>query len=132
MFFFSSRRLHTRCALVTGVQTCSLPISSLRLVLDCARAIGKTPGAEDVRWHLFDVPAEPLPAELEIPRLNWEVYNCQDLMQVAADSLLAWAISLLNSADGGLSNNELRDKVVDRSADRRVGKDGVSTLRSEG
>src|SRR3546814_10647792 len=28
-FFFSSRRRHTRCALVTGVQTCALPISQL-------------------------------------------------------------------------------------------------------
>src|SRR3546814_10742842 len=27
IFFFSSRRRHTRCALVTGVQTCALPIS---------------------------------------------------------------------------------------------------------
>src|SRR3546814_7658846 len=27
MFFFSSRRRHTRCALVTGVQTCALPIT---------------------------------------------------------------------------------------------------------
>src|SRR3546814_5271137 len=26
MFFCSSRRRHTRCALVTGVQTCALPI----------------------------------------------------------------------------------------------------------
>src|SRR3546814_3111244 len=26
-FFFSSRRRQTRCALVTGVQTCALPIS---------------------------------------------------------------------------------------------------------
>src|SRR3546814_6669883 len=25
-FFYSSRRLHTSCALVTGVQTCALPI----------------------------------------------------------------------------------------------------------
>src|SRR3546814_4036143 len=32
MFFFSSRRRHTRCALLTGVQTCALPISCLR---DC-------------------------------------------------------------------------------------------------
>src|SRR3546814_9690344 len=28
-FFFSSRRRHTRCALVTGVQTCALPISGI-------------------------------------------------------------------------------------------------------
>src|SRR3546814_7604941 len=27
VFFFSSRRRHTRCALVSGVQTCALPIS---------------------------------------------------------------------------------------------------------
>src|SRR3546814_7618156 len=30
-FFFSSRRRHTRCALVTGVQTCALPISRVSL-----------------------------------------------------------------------------------------------------
>src|SRR3546814_4819743 len=28
MLFFSSIRRHTRCALVTGVQTCALPISA--------------------------------------------------------------------------------------------------------
>src|SRR3546814_3762694 len=28
MFFCSSRRRHTRCAFVTGVQTCALPISA--------------------------------------------------------------------------------------------------------
>src|SRR3546814_6307487 len=32
VFFFSSRRRHTRCALVTGVQTCALPISALIIV----------------------------------------------------------------------------------------------------
>src|SRR3546814_3261701 len=26
IYFYSSRRRHTRCALVTGVQTCALPI----------------------------------------------------------------------------------------------------------
>src|SRR3546814_20359600 len=30
-FFFSSRRRHTRCALVTGVQACALPIYVRRL-----------------------------------------------------------------------------------------------------
>src|SRR3546814_5118910 len=29
-FFFPSRRRHTRCALVTGVQTCALPILPAR------------------------------------------------------------------------------------------------------
>src|SRR3546814_9716865 len=31
VFFFSSRRRHTRCALVTGVQTCALPMLALAL-----------------------------------------------------------------------------------------------------
>src|SRR3546814_1000046 len=43
IFFFSSRRRHTRCALVTGVQTCALPISigtcQLSWVLRCPRGI---------------------------------------------------------------------------------------------
>src|SRR3546814_4266951 len=30
-FFFSSRRRHTRCALVTGVQTCALPVFSFHI-----------------------------------------------------------------------------------------------------
>src|SRR3546814_16894095 len=33
-FFFSSRRRHTRCALVTGVQTCALPICMRMLLAD--------------------------------------------------------------------------------------------------
>src|SRR3546814_6254373 len=32
-FFFSSRRRHTRCALVTGVQTCALPICTVAQLL---------------------------------------------------------------------------------------------------
>src|SRR3546814_16626099 len=36
-FFFSSRRRHTRCALVTGVQTCALPISLFRQAIGLAR-----------------------------------------------------------------------------------------------
>src|SRR3546814_20643898 len=31
LLFFSSRRRHTSCALVTGVQTCALPIWELRV-----------------------------------------------------------------------------------------------------
>src|SRR3546814_397066 len=42
-FFFSSRRRHTRCALVTGVQTCALPISDTKL----ARANG----TNGILWH---------------------------------------------------------------------------------
>src|SRR3546814_1652001 len=42
VFFFSSRRRHTRCALVTGVQTCALPIS---LLVDTSFSM-----AMDGRW----------------------------------------------------------------------------------
>src|SRR3546814_5324624 len=34
-FVFSSRRRHTRCALVTGVQTCALPICALVGTIQC-------------------------------------------------------------------------------------------------
>src|SRR3546814_3115062 len=40
VFFFSSRRRHTRCALVTGVQTCALPILTGIGALHVGAAIG--------------------------------------------------------------------------------------------
>src|SRR3546814_6995752 len=62
MFFFSSRRRHTICALVTGVQTCALPIfkeadliesvdDALQFIsyyhpMDYIRALGKAYEAE--------------------------------------------------------------------------------------
>src|SRR3546814_8820037 len=67
LFFFSSRRRHTRCALVTGVQTCALPIcfSELRdlcgltdgnlsrhvQILEEARLVAVTKGFEGRRPH---------------------------------------------------------------------------------
>src|SRR3546814_5253608 len=39
MFFVSSRRRHTRCALVTGVQTCALPILGVRSITTIKTAI---------------------------------------------------------------------------------------------
>src|SRR3546814_3957647 len=43
-FFFSSRRRHTRCALVTGVQTCALPI-----LLGQAQSVGLVGGGGQLR-----------------------------------------------------------------------------------
>src|SRR3546814_3915676 len=51
-FFFSSRRRHTICALVTGVQTCALPI--LRTI-----PVGPVP---DHQRRMFDACAEALEA----------------------------------------------------------------------
>src|SRR3546814_9470480 len=48
--FFSSRRRHTRCALVTGVQTCALPI----LALELERAtVGRDPRVTGVRTAMY-------------------------------------------------------------------------------
>src|SRR3546814_9736558 len=52
-FFFSSRRRHTRCALVTGVQTCALPIWSLAgAVGGAARGAAFTSGAANSAYAL--------------------------------------------------------------------------------
>src|SRR3546814_8043541 len=49
-FFFSSRRRHTSCALVTGVQTCALPISDIdALQVDGLRVL-------DHAWHAKKLP----------------------------------------------------------------------------
>src|SRR3546814_4586419 len=49
-FFFSSRRRHTRCALVTGVQTCALPISIDLL----EQAVQLEPAEPTINEHLGD------------------------------------------------------------------------------
>src|SRR3546814_2935440 len=48
LFFFSSRRRHTRCALVTGVQTCALPISQVDIDGPCESEIARV-GKIDTR-----------------------------------------------------------------------------------
>src|SRR3546814_7093431 len=88
-FFFSSRRRHTRCALVTGVQTCALPICSEGLeLLDRRRAID----VGRYHHHLFLAPL------LEVP--------------------------------GQLANRGGFTGTLQRSEERRVGKECVSTCRS--
>src|SRR3546814_9442536 len=53
-FLFSIRRRHTRCALVTGVQTCALPISN---VADDAGGLRRypSPQPESLRCALADL-----------------------------------------------------------------------------
>src|SRR3546814_5949758 len=54
-FFFSSKRRHTRCALVTGVQTCALPIltpTMLRKFASTARRRIRLEGGGYRRDHL--------------------------------------------------------------------------------
>src|SRR3546814_8910549 len=51
--FFSSRRRHTRCALVTGVQTCALPISSSKFGTAAKRA---SIAWESEYWQAWNLP----------------------------------------------------------------------------
>src|SRR3546814_17275193 len=72
-FFFSSRRRHTRCALVTGVQTCALPILTCVAVLlsrppASPRQLGP---AGDVVCHRAGRIAVTV-----LPALAWWKVNC--------------------------------------------------------
>src|SRR3546814_10902906 len=102
VFFFSSRRRHTRCALVTGVQTCALPI-----LLDLARQFGFAI-IEDDYDHEFHFESQPL--------LPLAAYGPGHILYVGSMSKL-----LLPA---------LRIGYVARSEERRVGKECVSTCRS--
>src|SRR3546814_5679436 len=54
-FCFSSRRLHTRCALVTGVQTCALPICILKAHRNWNERVEATDDAQMLRAAGHDV-----------------------------------------------------------------------------
>src|SRR3546814_4353619 len=92
--FFSSRRRHTICALVTGVQTWALPICRSRLEAVVHRALLVDANAEPLGPLLLhpaddalleehdaddDQPAErhPLPAQHEIGRASCRERVCQ-------------------------------------------------------
>src|SRR3546814_4948544 len=100
IFFFSSRRRHTRCALVTGVQTCALPISP------------ETMGER--------VNASVASATGELRNL---VHSAKSTLDGAARDLSG----LVASARCGDEQNRW---LIWRSEERRVGKQCVSTCRS--
>src|SRR3546814_7544173 len=52
VFFFSSRRRHTRCALVTGVQTCALPIC---YALNAATIIGSVASPDCLEYRVVGI-----------------------------------------------------------------------------
>src|SRR3546814_4049445 len=98
-FFFESRRRHTRCALVTGVQTCALPIyiqltnifGYVREKEDEASNFGAANGAAVLTCHsacpntdVLFTNAEQLSEELRLSglafdgKLNWAVGGYMD------------------------------------------------------
>src|SRR3546814_8814314 len=97
LFFFSSRRRHTRCALVTGVQTCALPISKFAVptAAGMARALGMTPPETDAMAAAFlrDA-AEALLARLDDPA--WpEREGAWDSAQTLSRAKWLWAQPVL-------------------------------------
>src|SRR3546814_3054826 len=78
VFFFSSRRRHTRCALVTGVQTCALPISrrphpatSASLRISIPRIFARSTAIFSIRNSAHSTPAS------EIGRASCRERVCQ-------------------------------------------------------
>src|SRR3546814_12709674 len=65
-FFFSSRRRHTRCALVTGVQTCALPICVIRYAPPELELKAESP-------HLADLPRSLTTALKQWTGVSWVV-----------------------------------------------------------
>src|SRR3546814_6351830 len=69
IFFFSSRRRHTRCALVTGVQTCALPIFAEKGEPGFEKlAPGERPEAYKVK----------IAVAMEVPREAHLIYSVDD------------------------------------------------------
>src|SRR3546814_4975039 len=105
--FFSSRRRHTRCALVTGVQTCALPILIFHYVTKWKQA----PKITDEDERLLDE------LHLLARRLEERLMTVERI--VAADN-----------PDFRPSRPQETDDY--RSDERRVGKVWVSPCRSRG
>src|SRR3546814_19193454 len=114
MCFFSSRRRHTRCALVTGVQTCALPISAgLRYTRD-RKTFTPVPSQllTAPTFLAGGVVAKGYPADPDI-KLSWGEFTGR----VGLD----WSPQLEFTDD---------TLLYARSEERRVGKECVSTCRS--
>src|SRR3546814_13241133 len=95
VFFFSSRRRHTSCALVTGVQTCALPISprapgtcSSAAAATCPRAPSRALLLQERRKPraLTPSPQKPPPSQDFIERAM--LWACIHLPQLALDAVL--------------------------------------------
>src|SRR3546814_7718677 len=103
-FFLSSGRRHTDCALVTGVQTCALPI--------CCVRDRNTP-----RMRLRAMPP--------LPPFPWI-----DVAIIMALVVLNGVFAMAELAI--VSSRKARLEAMARSEERRVGKECVSTCRSRG
>src|SRR3546814_19193868 len=135
LFFFSSIRRHTRCALVTGVQTCALPIldhepARHRLALHLginfllwikdllSRAVG----------YQLDAAEQAAPADVAYMVVVAKPPDQAALQLVAP---LHHVCQQVVAAAGLLHRTSRRGShgVAPRTEERRVGQAGVSTCR---
>src|SRR3546814_2948742 len=79
-FFFSSRRRQTRCALVTGVQTCALPICGKVFIEPDAELIAMH---KDVYMPMIGT-AEVVAKRYNIGREAQDEYSLQSQQRTAA------------------------------------------------
>src|SRR3546814_10737975 len=92
LFVLSRRRRHTRCALVTGVQTCALPISDVPCLCetldeqDRKAADDQCPGDDDgVFEHYFDIVAEGEAEDHRRKKSEQQVAHESDRDRIAAE-----------------------------------------------
>src|SRR3546814_3488284 len=77
VFFFSSRRRHTRCPLGTGVQTCALPIDRLRVhQVEVAAAVLRLRGIAVPALHVEVVDADVADRATIQVRLAHHAHQC--------------------------------------------------------
>src|SRR3546814_10156689 len=146
IFFFSSRRRHTRCALVTGVQTCALPISSkmvsLRFPLEELAAMelvaarsGLTRAQwikRTLRWQLWTRAGE---LRL-VPGSHRAIIRLVGQVRAIGRSLnqAVKAVNAANRPDSSLEIQQAAPAVIarEKSTELRLGKEWVSTCRFRG
>src|SRR3546814_3998644 len=94
MFFFSSRRRHTRCALVTGVQTCALPISSATLLNLLYTVLSSAPS---LPWAVLPLMLIAFGVALAFPIITLLILDMYPRQRGAASSLQAFISLSLNA-----------------------------------
>src|SRR3546814_12411905 len=115
VFVFSSRSRDTRCALLTGVQTCALPIS-----------LRKPDLTERDMWGL--TPLDQLACRIQFRRASYQgIYTPPE----AARHSIEYPSYNGGSDWGSIAIDPQRGVIIaNRSEERRVGKECVSTCRS--
>src|SRR3546814_12786 len=103
LFFFSSRRRHTRCALVTGVQTCALPICAYgkKVVADLFPDYPFRESPVIPEGTPWDFQPVPLPeAEGETTRETRTIPGLKPERSVPGTGSNNWAVSGSKTASG--------------------------------